>query len=134
LITKTYAALVRGTTSPKGILTDFLWKDEKTNTVSVVPSSQPKAKKAILTYQLATKKDGISLLLLNLETGRPHQIRVQLAHAGFPLLGDAKYGTSRGRTESIELKSIQLGFEHPTLKKALLFQGLIRDSAHWLLF
>lgn len=133
-VTKTYAALVRGNVPPKATLTDYLIKNEKTNTVSVVTQQHVQAKKAILAYQVLSIKDGISLLQIQLETGRPHQIRVQLAHAGFPLLGDAKYGKASGRTDAIELKSVQLGFEHPTTKKALLFEGLIRDTENWLLF
>ncbi|TNE70900.1 RNA pseudouridine synthase [bacterium] len=133
-ITKNYWAIVQGKTEMAKTLNDFLKKDSKTNTVSVSNSKDQEAKKATLHFKKISESDGKSLLEIDLETGRPHQIRVQLSHLGNPIIGDAKYGKSKGRSDEIELKSIRIGFEHPTTKEALLFEGLIPDSANWLVF
>ncbi len=91
---KTYTAVVRGKLQgSRGRLTDcLLKKNEKTNTVTVVDKAHPGAKEAVLDYEVLAESDGLSLVRIHLHTGRPHQIRVQLAHQGCPLYGDQKYG------------------------------------------
>ena len=85
----------------KKVLEDYLKKDGKSNTSSVVNAHTPGAKKARLSYEvLGEAVDAISgkkkwLLRIHLDTGRHHQIRVQMAHAGMPLAGDRKYGAGR---------------------------------------
>ena len=72
-------------------LTDYLVRDGKTNMSRVVPETASGAKRAVLEYRIVRCHDGIALLDIHLHTGRHHQIRVQMAHAGMPLVGDLKY-------------------------------------------
>ncbi|MEK9700597.1 MAG: RNA pseudouridine synthase, partial [Deltaproteobacteria bacterium] len=85
---KTYLAVVAGVVDPpEGTLTDWLQKDHHSNTVRVVEAEVSQAKQAILHYERIAVHANKSLLRIQLETGRSHQIRVQLAHCGHPLLG-----------------------------------------------
>ena len=90
---KRYLAIVEGTPKPqKGSLKGYLFKDEKKNRVFVTDKMQPGAKTCQTNYQVLASRNGLSLVECELITGRTHQIRAQLAHAGHPLLGDGKYG------------------------------------------
>lgn len=133
-VDKVYHALVEGVPDPaEGVLTDFLLRDGRTNVSRVVPEDTPGAKRAVLSYRILEQPGGEtapapgqSLLEIHLETGRHHQIRVQLAHAGHPLVGDKKYNP---HCESgylpIKLCSVQLAFLHPATgeKKEYLYQN-----------
>src|SRR5699024_9200033 len=91
-----YLAVVHGKPTKKsGKLSHFLYKDKEKNIVHVVEGNHPKAKEAKLHYEVMAKSNGLSLLSVELYTGRPHQIRVQLAENGTPLYGDQKYGTHK---------------------------------------
>ena len=92
---KEYVALVHGTPSERGTMEDFLFKDSTKNKVFVVKRERKGVKKAKLEYDVI-KAGETSLIHIRLHTGRSHQIRVQFASRGFPLLGDRKYG---GRDE-----------------------------------
>lgn len=118
--TKTYLAVVHGKPIEKDTLINFLEKDEKNNTVYVRVRESDKAKYAELSYELLESKVNLSLLKVNLKTGRPHQIRVQLAHIGHPLLGDKKYG-NEDNVKNIALYAYKLSFYHPTTKELLTF-------------
>ena len=120
------------------ILEDYLKKDGKTNTSSVVSSSTPDAKKARLSYEvLEEATDPISekkkyLLRIHLETGRHHQIRVQMAHAGMPLAGDRKYGEDSQTfvgNGGLALCAASLTFRHPVTKKVLKYETLPESPA-----
>lgn len=130
--TKVYLAIVQGKTPERGKLVHHLLKNEKTNTVSVVHAGTAGAKEAILEFERLNFADDTSLLRIHLETGRAHQIRVQLAKMGNALVGDAKYGAKKGKTEQIELKSVEIGFLHPTTKEKMLFTGIESDSVDWI--
>lgn len=109
----------------KGMLEDYLLRDGRTNTSQVVPKGTPDAKRAALTYEVLEQKDGRAVLAIKLETGRHHQIRVQLAHAGFPIVGDKKYNfkehmASSGNT--LLLCSYKIGFSHPNSRRKLEFE------------
>lgn len=95
-IDKYYLTIVRGTPKPScATLTDYLFKDASKNQVFVKPRPEPGAKTAVTEYKTLTSKDGLSLVECRLHTGRTHQIRAQMAAAGYPLLGDGKYGREK---------------------------------------
>ena len=96
-IDKYYLCAVHGTPRPaSATLGGFLLKDEKTNTVKIYDKAPPRGAKEIRTkYRVLAEKDGLSLLEVQLLTGRTHQIRAHLAHIGHPLLGDGKYGQNK---------------------------------------
>lgn len=76
-------------------LEDYLLRDGRKNTSAVVAPGTKDAKRAELVYELKEKKEKQALVKIRLLTGRHHQIRVQFAHAGLPLLGDARYGSEK---------------------------------------
>ncbi|MCR4804366.1 MAG: RluA family pseudouridine synthase [Clostridia bacterium] len=95
-IDKYYLTVVHGVPGKKhGMLEGYLFKDAKQNRVYVRKQPEPGARTAVTEYTVLRSKDGLSLLECRLHTGRTHQIRAQLADAGFPLLGDGKYGTKK---------------------------------------
>ena len=121
---KRYAASVEGSAPGEGRLADFLWKDERTNTTSVVPEGTPGAKLAKLSFRTLAREGDLSLLDVDLQTGRPHQIRVQLSHAGFPIHGDQRYNPAAQVGEQIRLWAYALTIVHPTLKEEMTFYAL----------
>lgn len=95
-VEKYYLCAVHGKPRPdQGRLTGYIFKDAKKNQVYVRKKLEPGAKAAETEYKVLASKDGLSLLECRLLTGRTHQIRAQLAAAGYPLLGDGKYGSER---------------------------------------
>jgi 23S rRNA pseudouridine955/2504/2580 synthase len=95
-IDKYYYAAVHGRVSPpSGRLEGYLFKDAAKNQVYISEKSIPGSKTAILEYRTVKTAGALSLLECRLITGRTHQIRAQLAHAGYPLLGDGKYGREK---------------------------------------
>jgi 23S rRNA pseudouridine1911/1915/1917 synthase len=135
-IRKEYTAVVNGRPKePQGSLRHHLLKDERTNTVSVVPAGKPGAKEALLDYRVLGSLEGLSLVRIELHTGRPHQIRVQFAAIGCPLVGDQRYGAHLTKPgQQIALWSTQLSFEHPTTKEQLHFSSEPPRSFPWLLW
>ena len=113
-------------------LEDWLIKDERLNRVSVCPPETPGAKRALLHAEPLARRDGFTLCAVRLETGRNHQIRVQMAHAGHPLWGDARYGHGRAG-QQIALWGWRLRFEHPTTHEILQFRHLPSGGV-WKLF
>ena len=90
---KKYLCIVHGTPKPaSGRLEGQLFKDEKNNRVYITPKPQPGSKTCVTLYRTLQSKNGLSLVECELVTGRTHQIRAQMAAAGYPLLGDGKYG------------------------------------------
>ena len=129
-ISKEYMTVLCGELSQeKGTLTDWLLKDGRTNMSKVVEvNSYKDAKKAVLNYQVLDKKmlnDKIySLVHIHLETGRHHQIRVQMSHAGAPVAGDTKYGDCQDRSfRNVALFSCALEFVHPATGKQMRFES-----------
>ena len=118
-----YLTVVRGDAPDGGQLSDFLIKYAGTNTVHVVPKDRKGAKEARLSYACLGRKEGMSLLKVRLYTGRSHQIRVQLTHAGYPLFGDARYGHGKPG-QQIALWGAFLSLDHPTQKERLHFSAL----------
>ena len=121
---KRYAAVVEGSAPAEARLSDFLLKNESTNTTSVVKEGTPGAKPARLSYRTLMRADGLSLLDVDLQTGRPHQIRVQLSHSGFPIKGDQRYNPNARVGDQIRLWAYALTIAHPTLKEPMTFYAL----------
>ena len=118
---KTYLCVVEGVPNePRAELCNYLKKNAKENRVRVVPALIDGAKEARLTYELINANDKFSLLKINLDTGRSHQIRVQLSNIRLPIYGDAKYGAHP--KANIALYASMLRFEHPTTKQLLTFK------------
>ncbi|MBQ7693244.1 MAG: RluA family pseudouridine synthase [Oscillospiraceae bacterium] len=118
-IEKYYLCAVQGRPKPPaGRLENYLFKDAKKNQVFVKDRPEPGAKTAVTEYRTLLSKGPLSLVECRLLTGRTHQIRAQMAHAGWPLLGDGKYGSERfnkGFEEKGQaLYSYRLRFEFPT--------------------
>ena len=121
---KKYLAIVDGKFENKtGILEDYLYKDERNNISKVVKPTKKNAKLAKLDYEVLKYDEAknLSLVKINLHTGRHHQIRVQLANAGHSIFADQKYGT-RGRGKQIRLWAYMLTIEHPTTKEQMTFK------------
>ena len=115
---KTYLAVVDGKIDNKeGTLEDYLYKDERNNISKVVNKDKKNAKYACLDYNVLVYDEvkNLSLLKINLHTGRHHQIRVQLSNFGHSIFGDQKYGT-RGQGKQIALWAYELSIVHPTTK------------------
>ncbi len=152
---KYYAVVMMGECGKENILVDYLQRNGRENTSRVVSKDAKDAKRAELTYEVLADKDGlpgqaesgergentgaaqagreirkrIALLRVQLKTGRHHQIRVQMAHAGMPLLGDSKYGSEESKDYSrrmgiknIALCAYSLDFLHPVTGKKMNFE------------
>ena len=128
---KRYAAVVVGCPPAEKRLVDFLLKDERTHSSAVVPEGTDGAKRAELCYRKLAACGDRALLDIELFTGRPHQIRVQLSHAGLPIWGDARYGGGKPG-EQIALWGAHLGLIHPTKKEEMRFDALPpMDAQPW---
>lgn len=130
---KKYLAVVDGKPENKtGILEDYLYKDERNNISKVVNKDKKNAKYAKLEYELIVYDEvkNLSLLSINLYTGRHHQIRVQLSNFGHSIFGDQKYGT-RGKGKQIALWAYELEIEHPITKEKMTFKDLPQSKGTW---
>lgn len=96
---KEYVAWVRGITPDEGVWADLLWKDNTKNKVYVVTRKRGGVKEAKLSFCTIRRTEEQSLVRIRLYTGRSHQIRVQFASRGYPLMGDHKYGDKSPFTE-----------------------------------
>lgn len=122
-VKKLYWALVEGMTPMEGKLVHHLEKDRKTNLVKAYASAKKgRTKEAKLNFTTIKQSKDYSVLEVNLETGRPHQIRVQLSKIEHPIFGDYKYGEKNsGPGKNMGLRSMKLEFKHPTLDKIMKF-------------
>ncbi len=109
---KEYDAIVEGEAPPDGTLRDLLYRDAAKNKSYVVKRMRKGVREAELRYERLGFREGLSLLRVTLKTGRSHQIRVQFASRGFPLIGDRKYG-SKYRDTGLALWSTKLSLPHP---------------------
>ena len=115
---KIYNAVCIGKLNNEGRLEDKLLKDTKRNIVRV----DNNGKKAILNYKKLKEKDSLTLVEIKLETGRSHQIRVQMSHNKTPLFGDQKYNKNSKVGEQLALFAKKLEFYHPITKELMSFE------------
>ncbi len=132
-IKKTYWAIVQGAPKmPEARLENWLIRNEKQNKSYIAKPGAKDAKLAILSYKTLVRGDNYTLLEINLETGRHHQIRCQLAAIGCPVKGDLKYGAKRSNPDGgICLHARQIEFVHPVSKEEICITAPVPDDALW---
>lgn len=136
-VKKIYLAVVEGLfQNSTGTLHHYLVKDRENNTVHVSNAGTAGSQEAILHYQVLGAADNKSLVRIELETGRPHQIRVQFSHSGHPLIGDEKYGRTDGKspTKHLALWSCHISFKHPVRDEVIRIDSYPPKCYPWDLF
>ncbi len=129
VVQKIYWTLVVGTPRPaSGIYTDWLTQDERHRRMHMVDWTYSGAKEARLAYRLISSDGRLSLLEVELETGRKHQIRLQMADHGHPVVGDRKYGSELKFACGIALHARRLVVAHPVRGEALVFEAPLPKS------
>ena len=130
---KTYLVIVNGRMKEKnGILQDYLLKNERNNMSKVVKEGTKNSKLAILDYEELkyNEETNLSLLKINLHTGRHHQIRVQFSSRDHSIYGDQKYG-GRGHGKQICLWAYELTIKHPITKEEITFKSIPEINGSW---
>ncbi|MCA0933592.1 RNA pseudouridine synthase [Lutimonas saemankumensis] len=132
-IRKTYWALVEGVPAKnKGTLEHHLKKNPKNNKSTAFLKASSDSKKATLHYKEILRLDRYSLLEINLETGRHHQIRTQLSFIGHPIKGDLKYGSKRSNKDGgIHLHATRIEFIHPVKKEKISLEAPRPSESLW---
>lgn len=132
-IQKTYWAVVKNTPEKeRDTIISFLRKNPKNNKSSVFHKEIEGSKKAILHYSICKRLDNYTLLEVDLETGRHHQIRAQLASIGSPIKGDLKYGFPRSNKDgSIHLHARKIAFTHPVSKDRIELTAPVPQDVIW---
>lgn len=130
---KTYVCVVHGKPAKQqDRLRHYIWKDAKRNQVTVYTEPAQDAKEAILEYKVCAEAGGYSLIAVKLHTGRPHQIRAQMAYIGCPLVADRKYGApSTAAVSDIALWSTSVEAPHPVTKERQCFRSIPYGSPAW---
>lgn len=118
-VEKTYLAVVEGTLTGIGTWTDTVAKIDRQP--QIVPADHPEGAYAKLTWQALARADEQTLLQIQLHTGRPHQIRLQSAERGHPVVGDRRYGAVTALNEAIALHHVQVRCEHPATHRGETF-------------
>ena len=132
-IQKTYWAVVKNLPKKENnTLIHFLKKNPKNNKSTVYTKETEGSKKACLHYKIVKKLDNYSLLEIDLETGRHHQIRAQLSYIGSPIKGDLKYGFDRSNKDgSIHLHARRIQFIHPVKKEEVTITAPPSKDVIW---
>lgn len=132
-IHKTYWAIVQGAPKiPEARLENYLVRNEAQNKSYIAKPGAKEAKLAVLSYKTLVRGDHYTLLEINLETGRHHQIRCQLAAIGCPVKGDLKYGAKRSNPDGgICLHARRIEFIHPVSKQEICITAPVPDDALW---
>ena len=133
-VEKIYRCVVKGILEGEGRLENFISKDEDKNIVTVIDKEKPGYKASYLDYRALASKDGLTMVEVKLGTGRSHQIRAQMSHSGYPLIGDQKYGDKDKRCKDIALEAYKLSFEHPVKREFITFEAPIPSGYPWSLF
>ncbi|MBP3597184.1 MAG: RluA family pseudouridine synthase [Clostridia bacterium] len=130
---KKYLCIVDGKLEKsKDTFKDYLWKNEKTNTSKVVKEGTKNAKEAILDYEVLKYNEEINLSVVkvDLHTGRHHQIRLQFSSRNHSLYGDQKYG-NRGKGKQLALWAFSLSIIHPVTKERMEFENFPEKIGSW---
>lgn len=133
---KQYVVVVDGKfEKSKGIMKDYLLKNERNNLSKVVPENTKNSKYAELEYEVIRYREDINLsaVKVDLHTGRHHQIRVQFSSRGHSIYGDQKYGT-RGKGKQIALWAYSLTIKHPITKEEMTFEAMPELNGTWSIF
>ncbi|MBQ0119300.1 MAG: RluA family pseudouridine synthase [Bacteroidales bacterium] len=135
-IRKTYWAIVQNAPrESEGRLEHYLVRREALNKSFIAKSTDKDAKRAVLTYRTLAHSDRYTLLEINLETGRHHQIRCQLAAIGCPIKGDLKYGARRSNQDGgICLHARQIEFVHPVSHEHITITAPVPNAPLWYAF
>lgn len=133
---RSYLTVVHGKPQKMtGQLEDYLYKEFKTNTSTVVSQHKKGSKRASLNYQVLESSEGLSLVKVHLDTGRSHQIRVQFSHLGHPIWGDQRYGQEVNKVgQQIALWANELTFKHPTKDEFITIHSRPEAKQPWYLF
>ena len=130
-IVKEYYAVVNGSPAEeKGTLEGYISKDQETNISSMCEEDGERARYASLSYETVAEIEGYSLLRVRLLTGRSHQIRVQLAAMGNPIVGDRKYGFDESH-HTVALWAYMINLLHPVKKERMRFVSLPEKAGIW---
>lgn len=127
---KKYQAVICGKLKGNGIFKDKLLKNVKKNIVTV----DNRGKESVLEYNVIDSVNDLTLVNINLKTGRSHQIRVQFSSRNYPLFGDQKYNKKAVVGEQIALFSNYLSFFHPVTKEKMVFEENIPNRKPWIYF
>jgi 23S rRNA pseudouridine1911/1915/1917 synthase len=128
-VDKSYWALVEGHPEPAADeLHDWVRKDERHRRMHIAAAANPEAREARLRYTTQRRMQRTTLLEVALLTGRKHQIRLQLAHHGWPVVGDRKYGATSPWPSGIALHARQLTLTHPVRQTRLVLTAPLPDS------
>ena len=131
---KCYLAVVHGVPQPQsGEMRDLLGRDSLRRVTYVADTPSAETREALLSYETLGTVDGLSLVRVQLHTGRTHQIRVQFASRGLPLAGDRKYGLPEDDAP-LALWAYQLSFTHPQTDKEMTFTCLPPETEPWVRF
>ena len=131
-MTKTYLTTVVGTPKQrKDTLVNYLKKNSLTNTVYVATFGDHDVKRAELSYEVLDSDERLSLVKVQLGTGRSHQIRVQMSAINCPVYGDARYGGNIVRGQNLALWAYKLELTHPVTKERMVFVAYPPDSEPW---
>ena len=131
---KEYLAVIHGVPAePEGRLTDLLLRSKAERKTYVVQTPQKGAQEAILDYQVLETQGGLSLVRIQLRTGRTHQIRAQFSSRGLPLVGDRKYSTREDGCD-IALWSYRVAFQHPRSGRSVAYSCPPPEQWPWTLF
>ena len=123
-IKKTYLAIVKGKVSKEtGRIETNIRRDEKDRKKMSVSRDEKKGKLAITTYKVIDSNERYSLLDVNIETGRTHQIRVHMKHIGYPILGDIVYGRPDNKIMRQMLHAYKLEFKHPITSEEMVLEA-----------
>ncbi len=132
---KCYLAVVHGVPQPQsGEMRDLLGRDSVRRVTYVADTPSAGTREALLSYETLGTADGLSLVRVQLHTGRTHQIRVQFASRGLPLAGDRKYGLPEDDTAPLALWAYQLSFIHPQTGKEMTFTCPPPETEPWVRF